>query len=246
MLGPMQSPTKPNAFAPLAALLFGVLLIGVLQRFVPFGPLILYPFTLFATWVHEMGHGLTALVLGGRFDHLDIYSDASGIAFSAIKPGFRAGLVAAGGLLAPPMLGATLLLLGRKGERGLLYGLAGMMFVSLVLWVRTLWGWGSVGGLLLLLLVVARFAQPGLRLFFVQLLGLLLAMDFVARMDYLFVAAGEAGGSMRQSDVGGMAKSLGGPYWFWGGLVATFSALALLASLYSIWKSIPENTQPVD
>ena len=32
----------------------------------PWGPLILYPFTLFTTWVHEMGHGLTALAFGGE------------------------------------------------------------------------------------------------------------------------------------------------------------------------------------
>ena len=43
----------------------------------------LYPFTLLGTWVHEMGHGLGALLCGGRFDRLEIFEDASGLAFTA-------------------------------------------------------------------------------------------------------------------------------------------------------------------
>ncbi len=228
---------KPSENAPLAALLFAALLVGILQRFVPFGPLVLYPFTLFGTWVHEVGHGITAILVGGKFDHLDIFLDASGIAYSLVKPGWRSGIVAAGGLLAPPLVGAALLLVGRKAPRPILLLLAAAMMLSLVLWVRTLVGWVTVSGLGLLIAALGRFGSQGLRLFFVQLLGLLLAMDFVARIDYLFVAAGEAGGSLRQSDVGGMAKSLGGPYWFWGALIAAISALALLAGLWSIWRS---------
>jgi hypothetical protein len=239
MLSDMET-AKPSTSSPLAALIFGALLIVLLQRFVPFGPLLLYPFTLFGTWVHEVGHGVTAILCGGKFDHLDIFLDASGIAYSLTEKGWRAGVVAAGGLLAPPLVGATLLLLGRRMPRALLLGLATAMLVSLLLWVRTLVGWVTVSGLMLLIAALARFGTDGVRLFFVQLLGLLLAMDFVARIDYLFVAAGEAGGHLRQSDVGGMAKALGGPYWFWGGLIAALSAVALLVGLYSVWQSAPD------
>lgn len=235
---------KTTAMAPLSALFVGALLIVLLQRFVPFGPLILYPFTLLSTWVHEVGHGVTAILTGGKFDHLDIFLDASGIAYSLTRPGVAAGLVAAGGLLGPPLVGAVLLLLGRKISRALLFGLAAAMFVSLLLWVRTLVGWLSVGGLLLLIVSVARFAQAGARLFFVQFLGLVLAMDFVARIDYLFVAAGQAGGHVRQSDVGAMAQALGGPYWFWGAVIAVLSASALIAGLWSVWRSADASSKP--
>ena len=235
---------KPSAHSPLAALMFGALVIVLLQRFLPFGPLLLYPFTLLGTWVHEVGHGITAILCGGKFDHLNIYSDASGIAYTAVVPGWRSGMVAAGGLLAPPLLGATLLLLGRRLPRALLVGLSVAMLLSLVLWVRTLVGWVTVSGLILLLAGLARFGSDGVRLFFVQFVGLLLAMDFVARIDYLRVAAGEAGGQLRQSDVGGMAKALGGPYWFWGGVIAAISAVALLVGLISVWRSAPAPTRP--
>ena len=31
---------------------------------VPYGDTLLYPFTLLATWFHEMGHGLASMLLG--------------------------------------------------------------------------------------------------------------------------------------------------------------------------------------
>ena len=48
------------------------------------GSLLLYPFTILATWFHEMGHGLAAILAGGRFEQLAIYADGSGVAQSLI------------------------------------------------------------------------------------------------------------------------------------------------------------------
>ena len=101
---------KPSDSAPLAALLFGALLVGVLQRFVPFGPLLLYPFTLFGTWVHEVGHGVTAIFVGGKFDHLDIFLDASGIAYSLVQPGWRSGIGAPSIFTSPSTSWASMLM----------------------------------------------------------------------------------------------------------------------------------------
>lgn len=236
MLSDMDS-GKPSDHSPKAALIVGALLVVLLQRFVPFGPLLLYPFTLFGTWVHEVGHGVTAILCGGKFDHLDVFADASGVAYTMVVKGFRSGLVSAGGLLAPPIVGTTLLLLGRRIPNALLFGLSAAMALSLLLWVRTLVGLVTVSALMLLIASVARFGSSGLRLFFVQLLGLLLAMDFVTRIDYLFVQSGVAGGRLSQSDVAGVASSLGGPYWFWGGLIAGLSALLLGIGLLSVLRS---------
>ena len=163
--------------------------------------------------------------------------EPSGIAYTLVIKGWRSGLVSAGGLLAPPLVGSLLLVLGRRMPKALLLGLSAAMALSLLLWVRTLVGFGTVSALLLLIASVARFGSDGLRLFFVQLLGLLLAMDFVARIDYLFVQSGQAGGRLSQSDVAGVASSLGGPYWFWGGLIAGLSALLLGIGLLSVLRS---------
>lgn len=43
------------------------------------GSVLLFPFTLLATWFHEMGHGLAAIMLGGEFDRLVIFADDRGM-----------------------------------------------------------------------------------------------------------------------------------------------------------------------
>lgn len=226
--------SKPN---PRAALIAGAVLILALQRLVPMGRLLLYPFTLLSTWVHEMGHGVTALLCGGRFERLDIFADASGLASSAVVPGFRQALVAAGGLIGPPLVGALCLLLARRASRLVLYGLAAALLLSLPLWVRTSVGWLSVGGLGLVIGLLARALSDGGRIFVAQLIGLLLALDTLARGDYLFMHSARVGGSMRPSDVAGIAQVMGGPVVMWGGVIAALSALLLLVGLYSVLRS---------
>jgi Peptidase M50B-like len=232
----MSNKTAPQVSAKGALLLAALLVLG-LSRFVPYGRLVLYPFTLLATWVHEMGHGLTALLCGGKFAQLEIFSNASGLASTAVVPGFRQALVCAGGLLGPPFWGAVLLILSRRAARPVLFALSLALLLSLPLWVRTAVGWVTVGGLAGLCMLVARFASAGGRVFFAQLLGLLLALDTVTRADYLFMGSAQVGGQVRPSDVGAIAQVMGGPYQLWCGLLAVISGLLLLCGLYSVLRT---------
>lgn len=230
----MQNESVAERPSPRAALIVGALLILALERLVPMGRLLLYPFTLLSTWVHEMGHGVTALFCGGHFARLDIFADASGMAHSAVAPGVRQALVAAGGLLFPPLIGALCLLLSRRAARLLLFGLCAAMLLSLPLWVRTGIGWLSVGGLGLGLALLARTLGETGRLFLAQLVGLLLASDTLARSDYLFMQNARVGGAAHPSDVAAIANVMGGPVFLWGGVVAMLSALLLGVGLYSV------------
>ena len=75
----------------------------------PFGALLLYPFTILSTWFHEMGHGLSAILMGERFDSLVIYPDGSGVAMSLVSPDRTAlqdAIIAAGGPIGPAPAGA--------------------------------------------------------------------------------------------------------------------------------------------
>lgn len=135
-------------------------LITVILWQMPFGGLLLYPFTILATWFHEMGHGLTAMLLGGSFKQLLIYPNGSGIAVHTSSGGLGEALVAAGGLLGPPIAGALFILTGRSPHHSrLVIGLLGMaLLVSTLIWVRTVlagrfypsrvwccWAWPGVG-----------------------------------------------------------------------------------------------------
>jgi hypothetical protein len=123
--------------------------------------------------------------------------------------------------------------------------LALAMAASLVLWVRTPVGWLTVGGLALLIAAVARFADHSGRVFFVQLLGLLLALDTVSRADYLFMSSAQVGGQLMSSDVAGIKSAMGGPLVFWGGFIAVLSGLMLLIGLWSVL-TVTQRKAPVD
>jgi hypothetical protein len=220
-------------------LLAAAALVVALEYLVPHGRYVLYPFTLLCTWVHEMGHGLAAVAVGGQFVKLEIFADASGMATTAAPEGWRSAVVSAGGLLAPPLLCALVLALVRGPGRAFLFlgGLAAALVLSLVLWVRSPVGVVAVPVLAAVLALGARLGVGRLRLVLAQLVAVVLGLDTLARtLGYLFVARVPAGATAGgRSDVAGMADALGGPYWLWGGLVA-LAALALLAG--GLWSAV--------
>ncbi|HEY6814612.1 MAG TPA: M50 family metallopeptidase, partial [Croceibacterium sp.] len=73
------------------ASLTGLALLCIVLWQTYWGSLLLYPFTILATWFHEMGHGIAAMLVGGQFDRLMIYQDGSGVARSLI-PAESSGL----------------------------------------------------------------------------------------------------------------------------------------------------------
>ncbi len=210
------------------------ILVWVVSRWLPFGDYLLYPFTLFTTWVHEMGHGLTALLVGGRFAELEIFANASGLAMTASAPGWRDACVSAGGLLAPPIVGAAVLgfVHGPRRAKIFLTAVAAALLVSLALWVRSPVGVVVVPALALLCGWAGWRAfreRPERRVLLAQVLGVVLAVDTATRMlRYVFMKTVEVDGEKRISDIARIAEQLGGHYALWGLLVAAI-ALGLLA-----------------
>jgi hypothetical protein len=66
---------------------------------------ILYPFRLFVTFVHETGHGLTAILTGGQFIRFEVFANGSGVATSA---GGSRILIPQMGYLGAALFGAVL------------------------------------------------------------------------------------------------------------------------------------------
>jgi hypothetical protein len=94
-----------------------LLLIGLaglatlLIAFTPWLSLLDYPFRLLVTLVHELGHGLAALLTGGRFIRFVIFPNGSGLAYTA--GGWRFVVIPAG-YVGVAVFGAGLILLGRS------------------------------------------------------------------------------------------------------------------------------------
>jgi len=75
---------------------------------------ITYPFRLFVTMIHEMGHGLGALLTGGDFVRFEVTSRGAGLAYTS--GGSRAVVIQAG-YVGTALFGALLLILTHRAPR---------------------------------------------------------------------------------------------------------------------------------
>ena len=233
-----MSPSSDAPSSSRVALVVAAVAALLIERLVPYGHYLLYPFTLLATWVHEMGHGVTALLVGGGFDRLEIFGDASGLAHVSSAPGLRDAIVCAGGLIAPPLLGAFTLAFARgpRRARGLLLALAAALALSLAIYVRTPVGWLSMVPLMLLISYFALRASADWNLLLTQFIAIMLALDTVTGIDYLFTGEVTIAGEKRHSDIWRVADALGGPYLVWGCVVAALSFVLLAIGLWIAWR----------
>lgn len=220
------------------ALILAAVAVLLVQALVPFGEELLYPFTLMATWVHEMGHGLTALAVGGRFESLDVFWNASGLAHTrGVAPGWPQGLQAIGGLLAPPLVGASILAFARGPRRATfaLFALAGLMLLSVPIWVRSLTGFVMIPLVAAAVGLLAWRGGDGTRHVAAQGLGLLLGLDTVFGLDYLFTGQVVVDGRELPSDIANVGTHLGGPWILWGLLLAAASLALVAGGLRIAW-----------
>jgi hypothetical protein len=200
---------------------------------VPGGDYILYPFTILATWFHEMGHGLMALLLGGQFQKLEIFNNGSGVATYRIALSLGPigpGIVAAAGPMGPPIAGAALILASRsfKVASLSLKLLGGFLLLSTLIWVRSAFGFVAIPLLGLIILGIALKAPHWMQGFAIQFLGVQACVSTYHQLDYLF---SYSAGSLGLADTAQMQKYLLLPYWFWGGLMAIASLVILARSL---------------
>ncbi|MBK8011562.1 MAG: M50 family metallopeptidase [Deltaproteobacteria bacterium] len=199
------------------------------------GRMVFYPFTILATYAHEMGHGTVALILGGSFDSLEMFPDGSGLARWHGDVG-RVGkaLVALGGLVGPSILGAIVLMASRRRSRArwILDLLSVSMLASVLLVVRTGFGVLFVLGMAAALFWLARVGGGRLGPFTSQFVGVQLCMSVFRDLNYMFSPGGVVDGVQQRSDSSAIADALVFPYWFWGGVAALFAFLAAIVGVF--------------
>jgi hypothetical protein len=185
-------------------------------------------------YVHEFGHGVAALISGGKFDYFEMYS-YSGLAHTRTQGALAEAFVCAGGLCGPALVGAVFLAMGRspRWSRFALGGFGAFMAASLILWTRTPFGWGFGAVTALLALAIAFGARSSIAQMVVVFLGVQLALSVYTGGGYLFTQYAEIQNGYRgASDTQVMAEALGGTYWIWGAVCAGLSAALLLAGLW--------------
>ncbi len=198
-------------------LLIAVAVLVVLGN-VPYGNYALYPLSLFGTWVHECCHALAALAAGGRVDHIELFPDTSGLAWTATGSRLDRAFVASAGYVGTALGGAALLAFRRRplaGRIGLSL-LGTLMLLTVVFWVRNGFGLVAVG------ILGAGLLAAGLRLptagagWLYTLLAAATSLNAITSVQALFgrvhLVNGQPAGSTDARSVGELLLL---PWWVW-------------------------------
>ncbi len=229
----MSSILADQAHKQRIGLLMGIAVVSIILWQTTIGSLVLYPFTILATWFHEMGHGIAALLSGSQFERLLIFPDGSGVAVS-LRPADASpltnALISASGPLGPAIAGSLLIIASRseKATRVALAVVGSALIISTLIWVRSFTGWLVLPALGIAILALAQLGTPAQQRFGIQLLGVQACISVWQQFGYLFSSGGSVGGELHRSDTGAIADALLLPYWFWGAAISA-AILALLA-----------------
>jgi hypothetical protein len=105
----------PGAHWRMLGLAFGAfLLVFIVWQAADNNSIVLYPFRLLVTFVHEAGHGLSAILTGGRFLNFVIEPNGAGV---AITSGGNRFIVIQMGYLGAAFFGAALLYAANRARR---------------------------------------------------------------------------------------------------------------------------------
>jgi hypothetical protein len=238
---PSLSLPAPGAVRPAASARFVLLAslgVTLLLYALPFGRLLARPLVLLSTLAHEMGHGVTAVLLGGGFERFLMWANGSGMAEIDLT-GFgrlRQGLALAGGLVGPAVAAAICFASGKtgRGARVCLGGLGVFLLLAEVLVVRNFFGFFFVGLVAAGCLLASRL-KPETARWVVVFAGVQLSLAVFSRADYLFTSVARTSAGVFPSDVQRMEAALFLPYWFWGAVCGAFAIAVLIYGIRTYW-----------
>ena len=186
-----------------------------------------WPLRLFVVLLHEVSHGLAAVLTGGRIVSIELSPQEGGLCTSA---GGWPFVISSAGYLGSALFGALFLVLGVGGKprthRTVTTLLGAALLALTLVYVRSAFGfvYGLVAGALLL--AVARWLPEGASSFVLRLLGvtslLYAPWDIVSDLILRSVPA---------SDAGALARMTGIPALAWGVLWLAASVVIGLAAI---------------
>lgn len=194
---------------------------------IPYFGFVVYPFRLFGTFVHELGHGLAALATGGHFERFTVSPDLSGLAWSS--GGIRF-VIASAGYVGSAVFGGVLILLAARGlsARTLLTALGVLLGLLCLLFVRNLFGIATGLAIAAALVVAGR----RLRSPWSDVLLLVLALQLVLDgFNSLFTVLRLSTATNVQTDALSMAQATGVPAVVWAAVWTVLSLAMLLVTL---------------
>jgi hypothetical protein len=223
----MQTPIRANSLP--TAQFWGLCLVVYMSLQFPFVRL---PALFLGTWAHELGHGLGAIMTGGRFLDLTVYPNFSGVALTETRSDFSRAMVIIMGLLGPSLLGVFMILLtrGLGWYRLAMLALSVSLALSLI-WAADLFTFVTISAAALIIGLLGWKLPLRVLLYLAYVLAIALCLSALTGFGYFFMGNAEVAGAEYRSDTGVLADLWGGPHWFWGGVMVALSVLILIGGL---------------
>lgn len=221
------------------------LLLSLLLWNLPFGGVLLYPFKLLASWLHELSHAIAMITTGVGARGLALYPDTSGMAYADGAAGPLAQpVISAAGYMGPPLLGAALLVFTRNGQRArvVLGGLAVALALSAALLMAPSFGRHACWAIAVALAVTAVVAPGPWQLAAVQFLAAQACIQALLDLRVLFLPLRVVDGKAAAiSDAHAMAAATFGStetwaVWTWAGLWLGWALLVCYLAVRSAAK----------
>ena len=200
-----------------------LLLLGLslFLSFFRWGRVILFPFQIFTTWVHECWHALVALLLGGSAIHITLSTDGSGLTVYKIGSGrMRRGIISSAGYLGASATGCALFYFtytaGGSSHSWNVHTLAltlvGLIGLSILFWIRNFFGLLST---LILGTGLAALYYPPMNHYAKSILFFLSIQTALNALFDLRTLLSLGSAKANASDAHTMQKLFFLPYWIW-------------------------------
>ncbi len=190
----------------------------------------LLPVKTFVVFLHELSHGLAAILTGGSVEQLRLVEDEGGLAFTR---GGNQILIASAGYVGSAVWGALLMRLAWQGPRVRRYaiqGIAAIFMAAVLLYVRDLYTLGVVALFTAVLFLLGRFGDSRVHLAVLWLLGTFSALYAIVDIGTDVLAQGPfagigwlGGGDAFTNDATILASITWIPAFVWGLLWSVMS-----------------------
>ncbi len=164
---------------------FGII---VILNFIPILNVVLFPFKLFSTFVHETFHGVAAIVTGGSWVKFAVNFNTSGVAYT--RPGLMM-VIAPAGYLGTSLMGGILLLLSARMANAAKKVLVTIGLVMMTITFIFAESWFSTTGLVgiifgAFILLMGLFVNKPIAAFLLNFLAVTLCMNAIIDVKNLF------------------------------------------------------------
>jgi hypothetical protein len=211
-------------------------LVSILLWNVPILKIVLYPFWLFNTYIHELAHVIAIRISGGRYQRFEIYPNLGGVTPFLGRPNW---FIASAGYVGSSLFGAFLILLTTSAipARAVLMGLG--MFIGLMCLLFV----GNLYGMFMGLALAALIYYAGWQLDDEGAASVLLflAVQSILSSFYSLVILVRASRSGRrtESDAERMQHLTAVPALFWALFWCVIALLVLVWSITIAYRDLP-------